>query len=193
MPISGRVVLVSLASGSSPMLPHSATQMTLSLFLHVFGWFFGSLLISTLAAWLVDTKAAAFERREMHDTLRRHLEQHRVSPLLAYVVQTQVAQRMGAREHVRQDDVKALHCISPALSKSLAFALHRKNLATVRILGALQGADDGFLKEVCSFGGACQVHSVNLARTASEPCSWCRAIVRICEPRTSKCQTCWTS
>ena len=105
VPISGRVVLVSLASGSSPMLssprlPHSATQMTLSLFLHVFGWFFGSLLISTLAAWLVDTKAAAFERRELHDTLRRHLEQHRVSPLLAYVVQTQVAQRM--RRHLEQ-------------------------------------------------------------------------------------------
>ena len=134
-----------------------------------------------------------FERREMHDTLRRHLEQHRVSPLVAYVVQTQVAQRMGAREHVRQDDVKALHCISPALLKSLAFAVHRKNLATVHILGALQGADDGFLKEVCSFGGACQVHSVNLARIASEPCSLYRAIVRICEPRTSKCQTCWTS
>ncbi len=136
VPISGRVVLVSLASVSSPILPHSATQMTLSLFL----------LISTLAAWLVDTKAAAFERREMHDTLRRHLGQHRVSPLLAYVVQTQVARRMRAREHVRQDDGKALHCISPALSKSLAFAVHRKNLATVRILGALQGADDGFFE-----------------------------------------------
>ena len=132
-----------------------------------------------------------FERREMHDTLRRHLEQHRVSPLVAYVVQTQVAQRMGAREHVRQDDVKALNCISPALLKSLqciartwqryALSVHFKEPTT------------GFLKEVCSFGGACQVHSVNLARIASEPCSLYRAIVRICEPRTSKCQTCWTS
>ena len=54
------------------------------------------------------------------------MEQNRVSPLLAYVVQTQVAQRMGAREHVRQNDVKALQCISPALLKSLAFAVHRK-------------------------------------------------------------------
>ena len=79
------------------------------------------------------------------------MEQHKVSPLWAYVVQTQVAQRMGAREHVRQDDVKALHCISPALLKSLAFAVHRKNLATERILGARQGTDNGFLKEVCSF------------------------------------------
>jgi hypothetical protein len=68
--------VVSLVSCSSPMLPHSATEMTLSLFLHVFGWVFGSLLISTLAAWLVDTKA--------------------------------------------------LQCISPALLKSLAFAVHRK-------------------------------------------------------------------
>ena len=49
--------VVSLVSCSSPMLPHSATEMTLLLFLHVFGWVFGSLLISTLAAWLVDTKA----------------------------------------------------------------------------------------------------------------------------------------
>ena len=76
------------------------------------------------------------------------MEQHRVSPLLAFVVQTQVAQRMGAREHVRQNDVKALQCISPALLKSLAFAVHRKNLATERFLDARQGTDNGFLKEV---------------------------------------------
>jgi hypothetical protein len=69
--------VVSLVSCSSPLLPHSATEMTLSLFLHVFGWVFGSLLISTLAAWPVDTKP--------------------------------------------------LQCVSPALLKSLAFAMHRKN------------------------------------------------------------------
>ena len=40
--------VVSLVSCSSPMLPHSATEMTLPLFLHVFGWVFGSLL----AGWL---------------------------------------------------------------------------------------------------------------------------------------------
>ncbi len=34
-------------------------------------------------------------------------------------------QRMGAREHVRQNNVKALQCISPALLKSLAFAVQR--------------------------------------------------------------------
>ena len=76
------------------------------------------------------------------------MEQNRVSPLLAYVVQSQVAQRMGAREHVRQNNVKALQCTSPALLKSLAFAVHRKNLATERFLDARQGADNGFLKEV---------------------------------------------
>ena len=84
--------VVSLVSCSSPLLPHSATEMTLSLFLHVFGWVFGSLLISTLAAWPVDTKP--------------------------------------------------LQCVSPALLKSLAFAVHRKNLAE-HILAALQGADTG--------------------------------------------------
>ena len=68
--------VVSLVSCSSPMLPHSATEMTLAPFIHVFGGVFGSLLISRLAAWLVDTKA--------------------------------------------------LQCISPALLKSLAFAVHRK-------------------------------------------------------------------
>ncbi len=35
--------------------------------------------------------------------------------------------------------VKAFQCISPALLKSLAFAMHRKNLASERSLGALQG------------------------------------------------------
>ncbi len=79
------------------------------------------------------------------------MKQNKVSPLLAYVVQTQVAQRMGAREHVRQNNVKALQCISPALLKSLAFAVHRKNFATERLLGARQGTENGFLKEVCSF------------------------------------------
>ena len=54
------------------MLPHGATEMNLSLFFYVFGWVFGSLLTSTLAAWLVDTKATAFERRDMHDTLQRY-------------------------------------------------------------------------------------------------------------------------
>ncbi len=59
---------------------------------------------------------------------------------------------MGARKHVRQDDAKALHRVSPTLLKSLAFAVHRKNLATECILGALEGAN-------CSFDGAFQVHS----------------------------------
>jgi hypothetical protein len=58
---------------------------------------------------------------------------------------------MGAREHVRQNNVKALQCISPALLKSLEFAVHRKNFSTERLLGARQGTDNGFLKEVYSF------------------------------------------
>ena len=81
---------------------------------------------------------------------------------------------MGAREHVRQNNVKALQCISPALLKSLAFAVHRKNLATERILGALQGADNGFLKEVCSFDGAFQVHSVELGQVLFLPGQGCK-------------------
>ena len=36
-------------------------------------------------------------------------------------------------------DTNPLQCISPALLKSLAFAMHRKNLASERSLGALQG------------------------------------------------------
>ena len=37
--------VVSLLSCSSPMLPHGATEMNLSLCIHVFGWVFASLLI----------------------------------------------------------------------------------------------------------------------------------------------------
>ena len=81
---------------------------------------------------------------------------------------------MGAREHVRQDDVKALQCISPTLLKSLAFAVHRKNLASERILGALQGADNGFLKEVWSFDGAFQVHSVEFGQVLFLPGQDCK-------------------
>ncbi len=52
--------VVSFVSRPSPMLPHSATEMTLSLCRQVFGWVFEILLISVLAAWLVDTKDRGF-------------------------------------------------------------------------------------------------------------------------------------
>ena len=44
---------VSLVSCPSPTMPHSSNQMTLALVLHLFGWVFASLLMSTLAAWWV--------------------------------------------------------------------------------------------------------------------------------------------
>jgi hypothetical protein len=61
---------VSLVSCSSPMPPHSVTEMVIALCLHLFGWVFGSLLTSTLATWLVDMNAKVLEHRNMHDTLR---------------------------------------------------------------------------------------------------------------------------
>jgi len=88
------------------------------------------------------------------------MKKHKVSPLLAYTVQTLVAQRMGTKQHVCQEDVQALQCVSPALLKSLAFQVHGKHLSTERLLGALQCADNGFLKAVCSLDGAFQLHTV---------------------------------
>ncbi len=92
---------------------------------------------------------------------------------------------MGAREHVRQDDVKALQCISPTLLKFLAFAVHRKTWQLIAFSVYFKEPTTGSLKRCARLTEPFKI-PVELGQVlilpgqgCSEPCSLCRAIVRI--------------
>ena len=71
-----------------------------------------------------------------------------------------MVQRTCARQYVCEEIVKALLIVSPALLRSLAFQVHRQNLVSEHVLGALQRADNRFLKDLCPFDRAFHARAV---------------------------------
>jgi hypothetical protein len=71
-----------------------------------------------------------------------------------YLVQTEdptiklVAQRMGAREHDRQNNVKGPAVYLTGLAEVFGVCSAPQELFSEHLLGARQGTDNGFLKEV---------------------------------------------
>jgi hypothetical protein len=65
--------------------------------------------------------------------------------------------------------MKALLIVSPALLWPLAFQVHRQNLVSEHVLGALQRADNRFLKDLRAFDKAFHARAVEPGQISMKP------------------------
>lgn len=94
------------------------------------GLLFGSVLVSSLAAALVELQEYSRERNQKLRTLRRYLDEHNVCHSMALRVKDQVAERLGKRCKLTNEDVSALGLISSSLLAELRFEVFGASLIT---------------------------------------------------------------
>ena len=110
-------------SGASYMPPKSSAELAFANAFLLFSVLFGSVLVSSLAAMMMEFQISHREHRCKVRTLQRFLSQNQVSMQLAANIQEQVVERMSVSKQIRTEDVEVLSLISTRLRADLRSSL----------------------------------------------------------------------
>mmetsp|Transcript_36737 Transcript_36737/g.84566 ORF Transcript_36737/g.84566 Transcript_36737/m.84566 type:complete len:1038 (+) Transcript_36737:45-3158(+) len=138
--------VTAMFSGATVTFPENTYENILSVAFIVFGIMFGSSLISTLAALLIEFQLSERENTDRMRTLRLFLQQHSVSVALSVAIQRQVRERMQAERRLSDQDVPALHLISAAMRADLRQALCEPILMHYDVFRATYDVDPKFME-----------------------------------------------
>jgi len=92
------------------------------------GLLFGTTLISSISATMVDYQMNRKEQTDKLRIMRRYLHENAVAPRLAIRVTQQILERLGERQRLHQGNVHALALLAPSLQLELRFHISRPHL-----------------------------------------------------------------
>jgi len=127
----------------------NAAERLFSIICLTFGLLFGSSLISSLSAAMVDFREMQRERNEKLRLLRRYLRENKVAARLAINVQKQVTERMGRREKLHDSDVDAIQLLSMALRVQLRFDICGPSIMRNPLMRLFFSLDADIGKQIC--------------------------------------------
>mmetsp|Transcript_85494 Transcript_85494/g.250272 ORF Transcript_85494/g.250272 Transcript_85494/m.250272 type:complete len:972 (+) Transcript_85494:77-2992(+) len=141
--------ITSMFSGASIMSPTNSSELYLTIFYIIFGTLFGSSLISSMAAMLMDLQMTNKERQERLKELRKYLYQHRVDAMLAVPIEKEVVARMAKQRPLAEKDVEALAHLSPASRCELWYTIYGPLIESALFFGTVTTVDRSLLKDIC--------------------------------------------
>jgi hypothetical protein len=142
--------VTAMFSGASFRPPTNSAETIFALFFVIFGMLFGSTLISSVAAMLLDFQLIQRERWEKMRTLQIFLRQHRIAAKLSQEIQTQISRRMNSEKLIARKDVTVLNMLSTRLSNMLKTELHGPVLMTNIFLRICDQLDDVLIQDLAT-------------------------------------------
>jgi len=94
------------------------------------GLLFGSTLVSSLSAAMIELRESKKDKTAKMRVLRQYLLENSVPPRLSTLVTRQVQKRLACPERLMEDEVKALLLLSPALRAELRIEIFGPHLQT---------------------------------------------------------------
>jgi len=145
--------VTAMFSGASITKPENSFEAWFALAYVIFGMLFGSSLISSLAAMLIDFQMVARDANDQIRSVRLFLSQNKIHPLLCLAIQNQVVDRMSVEERLSETDVPVLARLSADLRRRLRLSCRGpfvyQNSPLFRICESL---DPEFVRALCTSG-----------------------------------------
>jgi len=115
----------------------------------LFGLLFVSILISSLAATVMDFHMSNKERSDKLRILRQYFYQHQVEAPVAIPIEKQVLERMGGMKRIGEKDVEVLSFLSPAMRAELWFSVYGPGIYRNAFIRAVSAVDGTVIKDLC--------------------------------------------
>jgi len=139
-----------IALGAIDTYPRNTLERLVFVLSTMVGFLFGSTLISSLSAAMIDFQMAKKDRLVKMRTLRRYLRENLVSQQMAVAVTKQVEQRLSKPERLNEGEVPALGCLSGTLRMLLKFETTRPHLLSSPVFRLWVGLDLQCMQRVCT-------------------------------------------
>ena len=113
------------------------------------GFLFGSTVVSSLPAAMLDYLMMRKEATTKLRDLRSYLGYHQAQPGLALPVQKQAHERLGCRARLTEKEVQVLDILSLSLRMDLRFAIQSPHLAAHPLLRFVLNLDQFLIRGLC--------------------------------------------
>mmetsp|Transcript_74659 Transcript_74659/g.228446 ORF Transcript_74659/g.228446 Transcript_74659/m.228446 type:complete len:998 (-) Transcript_74659:114-3107(-) len=139
-----------IALGAFDGMPTNSLERLVFVLAMMVGFLFGSTLVSTLSAAMMDYQMMHKDRRDKLRTLRQYLRENEVDQRVALPVQKMVEQRLMQHEALSESEVPALQLLSTALRVQLRFEIQRAALSTHPMLSLWIRLDTPWMQATCA-------------------------------------------
>jgi len=136
--------------GSSDVTGVNSIEKIYTILCLIFGLLFGSTLVSSLSATMVEFQMLRNGRQQKLRMLRQFLSDNAVDLDISYMVQKQVKERLGPSDSLTEQDVPVLQLLSSQLLAELRMEIHRVNLSTHALFSTWLGMDQSTFITLCS-------------------------------------------
>jgi len=139
-----------ISLGGIDVMPKNSLERLVFVAAMLVGFLFGSTLISSLSAAMMDYQMRHKDRRDKLRGLRQYLRENEVEQRVAMPVQKQVEQRLLQQDPLSEAEVPALQLLSSALRVQLRFEIQRAALSTHPMLSLWIRLDTPWMQATCA-------------------------------------------
>jgi len=118
----------------------------------IFGLLFGSTLVSSLSATMVEFQMMRNGIRQRMRILRQYLRDNQVGVGVSLRVQKQVSERLSAKQSVTAKDVAVLDLLTLSLRAELRFEVFKMHIQCHPLFRMWGTFDENFLRRLCNAG-----------------------------------------
>jgi len=142
--------LTQITLGATEVVSGNTVERIYTVICLVFGLLFGSTLVSSLSATMVEFQMLRNGRHQKLRLLRQFLSDHAVDLDISYLVQKQVKERLGPTDKLQEGDVKSLELLSHQLLSLLRREIYGGHLALHPLLNLWSGMDPNLFGKLCN-------------------------------------------
>jgi len=113
------------------------------------GLIFGSTLVSTLSASMVDHQITKKDQIQRLRKLRRFLSDNNISRSVATLVQQQAKERLAMQARIQEEDVSALKLLSSSLRTTLRYEMFNEHLCKHAFFRLWMDMDSNLVRDLC--------------------------------------------
>mmetsp|Transcript_21363 Transcript_21363/g.49666 ORF Transcript_21363/g.49666 Transcript_21363/m.49666 type:complete len:1070 (-) Transcript_21363:28-3237(-) len=135
--------------GSMGVNPLNSLEHSFNVVCLIFGLLFGSTLISSLSATMVQFQMLRNGRAQKLQMLRKFLQDHKVDLHVSYLVQRQIQDRLGPKDKLSDKDVPELNLLSASLFADLQLEIFRPHVCQHSLFNLWLRMDAGRFKRFC--------------------------------------------
>uniref|UniRef100_A0A7S2VR36 Ion transport domain-containing protein n=1 Tax=Zooxanthella nutricula TaxID=1333877 RepID=A0A7S2VR36_9DINO len=138
-----------ISLGAIDIAPQNSMERALWVFAMSIGFLFGSALVSSLSAAMMDYHMSQKERKVALGILRRYLTENKVDTHFAIIVRKEAEQRIRQPNKIEAYDVRALELLPHGLRARLHFEVVQPSLMKHPVFRLLNNMDANLMHLVC--------------------------------------------
>jgi len=141
--------MTQMTPGSMQVVPNNSMERFFNVSYLIFGFLFGSALISQFSAKMVQVRMSNQEHANRMTTLRRYLRENNINTKLSTTIQKQITERVMVVKRLTEKDVPAFSLLSTSLTKNLRYNSFSCHILRHPLFRVWDEIDGGIICDLC--------------------------------------------